>query len=168
MTGGEPDHAVIGDLLADTVYAAGREADRGMHYKSKESVHRNGNEEDAVDGNENEELKGYHGGGFPVLEHTGGDGWTILHGDRLSIVRAFKPGACSIGDHRPALCQRAVQSPARKPDDHRNIAACARTRRCRILDGDQRRPAELDALDGGMAERCAQSPQGRGCAVRVH
>ena len=24
----EPDHAVIGDLLADTVYAAGREADR--------------------------------------------------------------------------------------------------------------------------------------------
>ena len=24
----EPDHAVIGDMLADTVYAAGREADR--------------------------------------------------------------------------------------------------------------------------------------------
>ena len=28
----------------------------------------------------------------PVLEHTGGDGWTILHGDTLSIVRAFRPG----------------------------------------------------------------------------
>lgn len=28
---------------------------------------------------------------FP-LEHSGGDGWTILHGDTLQIVRAFKPG----------------------------------------------------------------------------
>ena len=42
--------------------------------------------------NENEELKDIMVEGFPVLEHTGGDGWTILHGDTLSIVRAFKPG----------------------------------------------------------------------------
>ena len=26
------------------------------------------------------------------IEHSGGDGWTILHGDMLSIVKAFKPG----------------------------------------------------------------------------
>ena len=25
------------------------------------------------------------------LEHNGGDGWTILHGDTLQIIRAFKP-----------------------------------------------------------------------------
>ena len=25
------------------------------------------------------------------LEHSGGDGWTILHGDTLQIIRAFKP-----------------------------------------------------------------------------
>lgn len=42
--------------------------------------------------NENEELKDIMVEGFPVLEHTGGDGWTLLHGDTLSIVRAFKPG----------------------------------------------------------------------------
>ena len=38
--------------------------------------------------NENEELKDIMVEGFPVLEHTGGDGWTLLHGDTLSIVRA--------------------------------------------------------------------------------
>lgn len=27
-----------------------------------------------------------------TVEHSGGDGWTLLHGDTLSIVRAFKPG----------------------------------------------------------------------------
>ncbi len=38
----EPDHAVIGDLLADTVYAAGREADREFitHQKRKRSQER--------------------------------------------------------------------------------------------------------------------------------
>ena len=25
------------------------------------------------------------------IEHSGGDGWTILHGDTLQIIRAFKP-----------------------------------------------------------------------------
>ena len=25
------------------------------------------------------------------MEHSGGDGWTILHGDTLQIIRAFKP-----------------------------------------------------------------------------
>ena len=27
-----------------------------------------------------------------AVEHSGGDGWTLLHGDTLSIVRAFRPG----------------------------------------------------------------------------
>lgn len=26
-----------------------------------------------------------------TVEHSGGDGWTLLHGDTLSIVRAFVP-----------------------------------------------------------------------------
>ena len=42
--------------------------------------------------NENDKLMEIMVEGFPVLEHTGGDGWTLLHGDTLSIVRAFKPG----------------------------------------------------------------------------
>ena len=25
------------------------------------------------------------------MEHSGGDGWSILHGDTLQIIRAFKP-----------------------------------------------------------------------------
>ena len=25
------------------------------------------------------------------MEHSGGDGWTILHGDTLQVIRAFKP-----------------------------------------------------------------------------
>ena len=25
------------------------------------------------------------------IKHNGGDGWTILHGDTLQIIRAFKP-----------------------------------------------------------------------------
>ena len=25
------------------------------------------------------------------IDHNGGDGWTILHGDTLQIIRAFKP-----------------------------------------------------------------------------
>ena len=25
------------------------------------------------------------------IEHSGGDGWTILHGDTLKIMRRFKP-----------------------------------------------------------------------------
>lgn len=53
--------------------------------------------------NENEELKDIMVEGFPVLEHTGGDGWTILHGDTLSIVRAFKPGVSGFSFER--VCQ---------------------------------------------------------------
>ena len=83
----EPDHAVIGDLLADTVYAAGREADRECITDQKTVTRRM-----RLTENENEELKDIMVEGFPVLEHTGGDGWTLLHGDTLSIVRAFKPG----------------------------------------------------------------------------
>ena len=30
------------------------------------------------------------------IEHSGGDGWTILHGDTLQVIRAFKP-PCSMG-----------------------------------------------------------------------
>ena len=30
---------------------------------------------------------------FPLVEHTGGEGWTILHGDTLSLLRSFAPGS---------------------------------------------------------------------------
>ena len=26
------------------------------------------------------------------IEHRGGDGWTILHGDMLNIIQSFEPG----------------------------------------------------------------------------
>ena len=26
----------------------------------------------------------------PIMEHTGGEGWTILHGDTLSLLRSFQ------------------------------------------------------------------------------
>ena len=29
----------------------------------------------------------------PLMEHTGGEGWTILHGDTLSLLRSFQPGS---------------------------------------------------------------------------
>lgn len=28
-----------------------------------------------------------------LMEHTGGEGWTILHGDTLSLLRSFQPGS---------------------------------------------------------------------------
>lgn len=30
---------------------------------------------------------------LPLIEHTGGEGWTILHGDALSLLRSFAPGS---------------------------------------------------------------------------
>ena len=29
----------------------------------------------------------------PLMEHTGGEGWTILHGDTLSLLRSFQPSS---------------------------------------------------------------------------
>lgn len=45
--------------------------------------------------NENEELKDIMVEGVPVLEHTGGDGWTLLHGDTLTSCVRLSP-ACSM------------------------------------------------------------------------
>ena len=30
---------------------------------------------------------------LPLMEHSGGEGWTILHGDTLSLLRSFRPGS---------------------------------------------------------------------------
>ena len=50
---------------------------------------------------------------FLPMEHSGGDGWTILHGDTLQIIRAFSR-RCSTPSSpiRPML--RAAGSPAEK------------------------------------------------------
>ena len=45
-----------------------------------------------------------------TVEHSGGDGWTILHGDMLNLMRSFESGVFDAGHHRPALCQRRRQS----------------------------------------------------------
>ena len=29
----------------------------------------------------------------PLMEYTGGEGWAILHGDTLSLLRSFQPGS---------------------------------------------------------------------------
>lgn len=83
--------------------------------------------------NENEELKDIVMEGFPVLEHTGGDGWTILHGDTLSIVRAFRPGVFDAVITDPPYASGGAKPSEKTGRPHRNTAACARTRRCRIL-----------------------------------
>ena len=38
------------------------------------------------------------------IEHRGGDGWTILHGDMLHIIQSFEPGVFDavITDKMPA------------------------------------------------------------------
>ena len=30
------------------------------------------------------------------IEHSGGDGWTILHGDAPRIIRSFRPGVFAV------------------------------------------------------------------------
>ena len=48
------------------------------------------------------------------LEHSGGDGWTILHGDTLQIIRAFKPQVFdALITDPPTL--RAVEALGEKP-----------------------------------------------------
>ena len=47
------------------------------------------------------------------MEHSGGDGWTILHGDTLQVIRAFKPQVFdALITDPPTL--RAGGSPRRK------------------------------------------------------
>lgn len=41
--------------------------------------------------NETKELAQIVDETIPPMEHSGGDGWTILHGDTLQVIRAFKP-----------------------------------------------------------------------------
>ena len=51
------------------------------------------------------------------LEHSGGDGWTILHGDTLQIIRAFKPQVSTPSSPiRPML--RAAGKPSEKKPHH--------------------------------------------------
>ena len=41
--------------------------------------------------NETKELSQIVDEAILPMEHSGGDGWSILHGDTLQIIRAFKP-----------------------------------------------------------------------------
>ena len=59
-----------------------------------------------------------------TVEHSGGDGWTLLHGDTLSIVRAFKAGVFdAVITTRPMRAEAA--SPVRRTARPcKNTAVC--------------------------------------------
>lgn len=55
------------------------------------------------------------------MEHSGGDGWSILHGDTLQIIRAFKPQVFDALITGPALRFGRLEGLGEKPHDQSEI-----------------------------------------------
>ncbi len=95
-----------------------------------------------------------------------GDGWTILHGDTLQIIRPSSPGFDALSPTRPTL--RAAGNLRIKPHDHTKYSSMAQRKTPHRLRWGQSGPEKLDPLDGRVAVRCPQSLQA-GCArLPVH
>lgn len=89
------------------------------------------------------------------IEHSGGDGWTILHGDMLSIVKAFKPGVFDAVITDPPYASGGSKPSEKKPyygsevQQYESGQGIARLRR--RSEG----PAQLDPLVRRVAVRCS-------------
>jgi len=88
--------------------------------------------------NENEELKDIVMEGFPVLEHTGGDGWTILHGDTLNIVRAFRPGVFDAVITDPPYASGGVKPSEKNRTTTQKYSSMRADKALPDFDGDQK------------------------------
>ena len=50
-----------------------------------------------------------------TVEHSGGDGWTILHGDMLNLMRSFESGVFDAVITDPPYRQRRSQPDGQEP-----------------------------------------------------
>ena len=100
------------------------------------------------------------------LEHSGGDGWTILHGDTLQIIRAFKPQVFdALITDPPTL--RAVEASEKNRTTNQKYSSMNPRTPCRILTGITG-TAKLDKMDGRVAVRRPESLQAGSACLPVH
>ena len=53
------------------------------------------------------------------IEHSGGDGWTILHGDAMRVLPHFQPDSFDALITDPPLCVRRME-PEREKQDYQS------------------------------------------------
>ena len=84
------------------------------------------------------------------IEHCDGDGWSILHGDTLQIIRAFKPQVFNA-----LITDPPYASGGWKPSEKNRTT----NQKYSSMDKDNALPdfAKLDPLDGRMAFRRQKS-----------
>ena len=87
-----------------------------------------------------------------TIEHSGGDGWTILHGDALRSASPFSPPDsfdALITD--PPYASGGWNQNREKPHDESEIQQHAQRKGSAGFHRRPEGPAQLDALDGGVA-----------------
>ena len=70
---------------------------------------------------------------FELPEHTGGDGWTILHGDCLRLMRQMQDGVFDAVITDPPYASGGSTPAEKTKPPTRNTVRCPRTRHCPIL-----------------------------------
>ena len=95
------------------------------------------------------------------LEHSGGDGWTILHGDTLQIIRAFKPQVFDALITDPPYASGGWKPSEKNRTTNQKYSSMSPDK---ALPG----PEKLDEMDGGVAVRRPESLQARSACLPVH
>ncbi len=82
------------------------------------------------------------------LEHSGGDGWTILHGDTLQIIRTFKPQVFDALITDPPYASGGWKPSEKNRTTTQKYSSMDPKNALPDFDGDQPGPAKLDQMDG--------------------
>ena len=75
---------------------------------------------------------------MPPLKHKGGDGWTILQGDTLSLIRAFEPGVFDAVITDPPYASGGAKPSEKSRTTNQKYSSMAADRALPDFDGDQK------------------------------
>ena len=113
-------------------------------------------------------------------EYTGGEKWTILHGDTLKLVKAFQPGIFDAVITDPPYASGGTKQNERNRTTNQKYSSMKAENALPDFDRDNKdqrswthwmplcHPAFLDTLDGRVALRCAESLQDRCADLSVY
>lgn len=75
---------------------------------------------------------------MPPLKHKGGEGWTILQGDTLSLIRAFEPGVFDAVITDPPYASGGAKPSEKSRTTNQKYSSMAADRALPDFDGDQK------------------------------
>ena len=101
------------------------------------------------------------------LTHSGGDSWTILHGDTLQIIRAFKPQVFDALITDPPYASGGWKPSEKNRTTNQKYSSMDPKNALPDFDGEPG-PEKLDKMDGRMVVRRAQSLQAGSARLSVY